>query len=351
MLQLISNVIEVKMSNFFNKLFGKKKDEQQPIDVDTSTAKSSLKLGLALSGGGTRGLAYLGAFRALEENGVHFDYVSGTSVGSLMGAVYASKISLDELEQKAKSVTSKDILTNHFKFMPSGTQKFSTFIKSVLDGKGFGDFEIPLTIVATDIISGNEIWINQGDIGDAIAGSCAVPFIFKPVEFNGYRLYDGGLVNKIPADVVRDMGADIVIAFDINPERGFGTDSTKTWEELKAALRILMKSNSVNGYVYSDAVVKIDLSNYDRTKLDDVDGLIREGYEQTIKQMPEILRAIRKSKPDEDIKKTERRLKNMIKTRKKFERRQQKLIDKGVIVDVNQKRNNARVVIQTGEDE
>ena len=219
------------MSNFFNKLFGKKKDEQQPIDVDTSTAKSSLKLGLALSGGGTRGLAYLGAFRALEENGVHFDYVSGTSVGSLMGAVYASKISLDELEQKAKSVTSKDILTNHFKFMPSGTQKFSTFIKSVLDGKGFGDFEIPLTIVATDIISGNEIWINQGDIGDAIAGSCAVPFIFKPVEFNGYRLYDGGLVNNIPADVVRDMGADIVIAFDINPERGFGTDSTKTWEE------------------------------------------------------------------------------------------------------------------------
>ena len=339
------------MKEFFNKLFGKRKNTTQSIEADTTTGKTPLKLGLALSGGGTRGLAYLGAFRALEENGIHFDYVSGTSVGSLMGAMYASGIPLDELEKVAKSVKNKDILTSRFKFLPSNTDKFSAFIKNTLGGKGFGDLEIPLTVVATDIISGNEIWINQGDIGDAIVGSCAVPIIFKPVDFNGYRLYDGGLVNNIPADAVRDMGADIVIAFDINPERGFGTDSTKYLEGLKAAFRILMKSNSVNGYVYSDMVVKLDLSNFDRTKLDEVDELIKQGYEQTMKQMPEILRTIRKSEPDENIKKTERRLKNMIKIRKKFERRQQKLIEKGILTDVNQKRGSAKQVIQTGDDE
>ncbi len=330
--------------------FGKKDKKSKANNIfDIPIVKSSLKLGLALSGGGTRGAAYIGVFKALQENGIVFDYVAGTSVGSLMGAVYASGIPLEEVENKARGLSKKDILTNKIKFMPSETDKFSALITQLLDGRSFDSFNIPLTVVATDIISGKEIRITSGDIGKAIAGSCAVPAIFKPVEFLDYRLYDGGLVNNIPADVVRDMGADVVISFDINPDRGYGTDSTKYFEELKAALRIIMKSNSLNGYVYSDCVVKLDLARYDRTSLDDLDNMIYQGYIQTIEQMPEILKAVQKVKPDEDIKKTERRIKLMDKTRRKFERKQQQLIDEGIIFDSAKKRESMVDVIKTKE--
>lgn len=332
----------------FNK---KDKNKSKENLFEVAPVKSHLKLGLALSGGGTRGVAYIGAFRALEENGIHFDYVAGTSVGSLMGAVYASGMPLEEAVNIAKSISSKDILTNRIKFLPSKTQKFIDFINDIFKDKRFADLPMPLCVVATDIVTGKEMRITSGNLGGAVAGSCAVPVIFKPVDFDGHRLYDGGLVNNIPADVVRDMGADIVVAFDINPERGYGTDSIKYFEEIKAALRILMKSNSLNGYVYSDCVVKLDLSKYDRTKLDDVDEMIYEGYVQTLEQIPNILQAIGKTAPDENIKKTARRIKNMEKARQKFEKQQQKLIDEGIIFDSAFNRKKILDVITTGEEE
>ena len=329
----------------------KRKNKNQQDTQKAETQKPSLKLGLALSGGGTRGLAYIGVFKALEENGIHFDCVAGTSVGSLMGAVYASGIPLDEVISRAHSISSKDILTNHIKFVPSKTEKFSALITKMLDGRSFETLNIPLTVVATDIKSGKELRITKGDLGTAIAGSCAVPAVFKPVEFLNYRLYDGGLVNNIPADVVRDMGADIVVAFDMNPDRGFGTESTKYLDDLKAALRILMRSNSTNGYVYSDLVVKLDLNKFDRTKLDDIDEMIKEGYVQTLEWMPKILEVLGSDKPDESIKKTARRIKTMKKAREKFSKQQKKLVKKGIIFDSEKKRNEYQRILFTGDDE
>lgn len=335
-------------------LFSKKnKKDKKSTDklFEVEPVKSHLKLGLALSGGGTRGIAYIGAFKALEENGIHFDYVAGTSVGALMGAVYASGMPLEEVLNVVKSVSAKDILTNHIKFLPNKTQKFVDLINNIFEDKRFADLPTPLCVIATDIVTGKEIRITNGNLGSAIAGSCAVPIIFKPVDFEEYRLFDGGLVNNIPADVVRDMGADIVISFDINPDRGYGTDSTKFFDEIKAALRILIKSNSLNGYVYSDCVAKLDLTQFDRTKLDRIDEMVYEGYVQTLEQIPNILQSINKSVPNEDIKKTARRLKNMEKTRKKFEQQQQKLIDQGIIFDSSYNRKKVHDTITTREDE
>ncbi len=277
-----------------------------------------LKLGLALSGGGTRGVAYIGVFRAFREMGVKFDYVAGTSVGSLMGAAYCAKIPIEEMENKARSLRAKDILTSKISFVPNKTEKLESVVRQVLGGKNFADLEIPFTAVAVDIITGNEVDISDGDLAKAISGSCAVPGIFNPVEFEKYNLYDGGLRNNIPADVVRDMGADIVLAIDINPTRGYGTTSTKYMELMKAALRILMKSNSVNGYVYSDYVLKVNLSQYDQRKLEDVDEMIKQGYEATMAEMPNILKVLGMRVPDENIKETIRRLKTMQKRAKQI---------------------------------
>lgn len=331
-------------------LFGKKNKESENDLFKQNVVSTPLKLGIALSGGGTRGLAYLGVFKALEENGIRFDYAAGTSIGSLMAAVYASGIPVDKMIERAKGITEKDVLSNRIRIFPSKSEKFENLITTLLDGKNFEDLDIPLTVVATDIISGKELRITKGHLPTAIAGSCAVPIIFKPVDFESYRLYDGGLVNNIPADVVRDMGADIVIAFDINAERGCGTESQKYFDELKTAFSILMKSNSLNGYVYSDYVVKLDLSKFDRTKLNNRDEMILQGYQQTIEQMPKILEIIESQKVDENIKKTAKRVKAMKKARDKFEKQQQKLIEKGVILDSKKKRSDYNDILITGDE-
>ena len=320
-------------------IFKKKKETKKELEVQKFT--SNVKIGLALSGGGTRGLAYLGVFKALEENGIKFDYVAGTSVGSLMGAVYASRMPVEEMIERAHQVSVKDILTNKIKFMPSKTEKFIELIDDILGNSTFETLDIPLTVVATDVISGKELRITKGNLATAIAGSCAVPAIFKPVDFEKYRLYDGGLVNNIPADAVREMGED----------RGYGTESTKYLEELKAALRILMKSNSINGYIYSDLVVKLDLNKFNRAKLDGLDEMIEQGYLQTLEQMPQILKVLGQNQADENIKKVAKRLKSMQKIREKYNKKQQKLVKEGIIFDTNLKRKEIKNILLTGDDD
>ena len=293
---------------WFSRIFGKK---------GTQKESNTLKLGLALSGGGTRGVAYIGVFKALQEANIQFDYVAGTSVGSLMGAVYCSDLTIQEMTTIAKNLRVKDIRSSKIKYVPSKTDKLCAVIREVLGNKRFEDLRLPFTAVAVDIITGNEVRLNTGELDTAIAGSCAVPMIFNPVERGTYRLYDGGLRNNIPADVVRDMGADVVIAFDLNPTRGYGTDSTKLLDLLKASLRILMKSNSVNGYVYSDYIVKMDLTQYSQFKLDNVEDMIRVGYETTIAELPNILKVIGRETPNNDIKRTAKKLKAIERKNKK----------------------------------
>lgn len=298
---------------WFSRIFGKN---------ETKSQTKPLKLGLALSGGGTRGVAYIGVFKALREADIDFDYVAGTSVGSLMGAVYCSDLTIEQMTERAKSLRVKDIRTSKIKYVPSKPDKLCAVVNEVLDNKHFKDLNKPFTAVAVDIITGEEVRLTTGELATAIAGSCAVPMIFNPVDRGPYRLYDGGLRNNIPADVVRDMGADVVIAFDLNPTRGYGTDSTKLLDLLKASLRILMKSNSVNGYVYSDYIVKMDLTQYSQFKLDNVEDMIRVGYETTIAELPNIYKAIGRETPNQDIKRTARKLKAIEKKNKRKSKKQ-----------------------------
>lgn len=295
-----------------------KKPTTRKIEKEPQQVLHPLKLGLAFSGGGTRGIAYIGVIKAFNEAGLKFDYISGTSVGSLMGAAYSAGLTPDEMEKIAKSLKVSDVRTSKINFVPSKTDGLIAVVRSALGGRGFQDLKIPFTAVAVDIITAKEVHVDSGDLATAIAGSCAVPGVFNPVEFENYRFFDGGIQNNIPADVVREMGADIVLAVDINPTRGYGTTSTKYLEVMKAALRILMKSNSVKGYVHSDYVLKIDLSQFDQTKLNGIDEMIQIGYETAKQEMPNILKVLGMRVPDENIKETARRLKQMQKRAKQI---------------------------------
>lgn len=305
--------------SFFN-LFRRKKSAQ----------KNPVKTGIVFSGGGTRGFAYIGVIKAFLESGIDFDMVAGTSVGSIIGAFYAANVPLNIMEERAVKMKQTDIFSSKIKLIPSKTERLEEFVAEILDGKEFDDLVKPFCAVAVDIKTGTEVHISSGGKGDlvkAIAGSCAIPGVFNAVPFKDMNLLDGGLTNNIPADALREMGADIIISIDINPTRGYGTDSLKTVELLKAALRILMKSNAVNGYVHSDYIIKLDLSKFSQLKIENMDEMIQLGYELTMQQIPEIKRVLERTKADESIKRVSRKIRAIQKKSKQIEKLNQSLTD------------------------
>jgi len=179
----------------------------------------NLKIGLALSGGAAKGLAHIGVIKALEETGIQVDFISGSSMGALIGAAYASGIPIDTLE---KIAVDTDWKTSAKLFVPG----FST--SGLVDGKRVKEFlytfygdrkienlPIPFAATAADISNGKLYVINKGSLLEAVRASISIPIVFTPVKHKDIFLVDGGLVNPVPIDVVREMGADFIIAVHV----------------------------------------------------------------------------------------------------------------------------------------
>lgn len=262
-------------------LFKKKSDEVK--------RNKNVKIGLALGGGATRGFAHLGAIRAFEEAGITFDFIAGTSAGSLVGALYASKMSYAEMVKVALSIKEKDIRNSKIIFVPSKADGIERLVKEQLGDIGIEDLPIPFSPVVVDLKSTEEIALRRGNLAKAVAGSCAVPGVFNPVEFEDMLLADGGLQNTIPADIPKLFGCDYVVAIDVNSTRAYGTNSAKLLDVMGASIRILMKSNAIKGYVYSEAMITPNLKRFKSTSLEGASEMIEEGYKATLAKMPEIL--------------------------------------------------------------
>lgn len=255
-----------------------------------SLFKRKIKVGVAFGGGGAKGMAHIGVIKAFEEYGLDFDYVAGTSVGSIMGSAYASGMKSSEILKIAKSMKTSDIRTSKVFFVPSKTEGIESMMRN-----NFGDINIenlkkPFSAVAVDIKSTKELCISKGNLAKAVAGSCCVPGIFQPVQFGNYLLCDGGLQNNIPANIPRFFDCDYVIAVDCNSTRTYGTESSKTLDVIACALRILMKSNSIKGYLNADLTIACDTKKFKSTELEGIDEMVEIGYRNAIDVMPEIMK-------------------------------------------------------------
>lgn len=181
--------------------------------------KRPQKIGLALGSGSARGWAHIGMIQALAERDVRVDYVAGTSIGALVGAFFAAG-RIDTLKEFALNLDRKQILCFFDIVLPkSGLvdgNKVADFIGSYMKEMNIEDLSLPFCAVSTDISTGREVLIREGDIIEAVRASISVPGIFTPVRKNGAVLVDGGLVNPVPVNVVREMGAEFVIALDLN---------------------------------------------------------------------------------------------------------------------------------------
>lgn len=254
----------------------------------------NVKIGLALGGGGARGFAHLGAIKAFEEFGLKFDFVAGTSAGSLVGAFYANGWTFEQMYNVAKNFKEKDIRKSKIPLVPSSSEGIENIIISNLGDIDVSESKTPLAVVAVDILSTNECIIRKGKLSKAVAGSCAVPAIFQPVEFGERLLFDGGLQNTLPSNVPKLFGCDYVVAVDVNPSRNYGAKSNKYFEVLGATIRILMKKNAETGYQYGDIVLKPETKRFKSTKMEGFEEMIDEGYNEAIEMMPKILEIFNK---------------------------------------------------------
>ena len=176
------------------------------------------RIGLALGSGSSRGWAHIGAIRALEERGIKFDLICGTSIGALVGAVYASQ-QLDQFEQWVTSlVWSKVVRLMDITWkggLIRGQRLFNLF-RATFQDLEISELSTPFGAVATELSSGREIWLREGKLLDIVRASCAMPGLFTPVVRNGTVLVDGGLVNPVPVSMCRALGAELVIAVDLS---------------------------------------------------------------------------------------------------------------------------------------
>ncbi len=211
------------------------------------------KIGLALGSGGARGFAHIGVLKVLEKHNIPIDFISGSSAGAIVGSLYSAQPNAKKLEKEALEATWRDFFD--FTISRSGFvkgDKASKFLNSKLAGISFNELKIPLFITALDIENNREIIFNKGDVLKAVRASMSIPGVFQPVENNGCILVDGGIVDPLPVNVLREAGAEIVIAVDVEvvtecPERILGTALKEQSRRQKDLIYIFTKVIQIMG--------------------------------------------------------------------------------------------------------
>ena len=186
------------------------------------------KVGLALGSGGVRGLAHIGVLKTLIKHGIPIDYLSGASIGSWVGAHYSL---FQDIEKTANFTIGKrkEKLISFFEPTISGGlvkgEKVEAMLNDWFEGASFSDLKIPLKIAATNIISGEKIVFSDGKLAPAVRASMAVPGIFKPVVLKGQAVVDGGLSSRVPVNLVKELGAEVVVAVNLDYFQGLTNTS------------------------------------------------------------------------------------------------------------------------------
>ena len=182
-----------------------------------------VKIGLALSSGGAKGFAHIGVIKSLEKNDIPIHVISGVSAGSLFGGIYASRSSIEEIEEVSYSTGYKEVAQMFWDFsrkIPGGLivgAKIDNFLNSLLKNKRIENFPIKFSCMATDLLSGRSVHFIKGPASLAIRSSCAIPGIFKPIEYNRKFLVDGGVNEPISFNQVKKLGGNVNIAVDLTP--------------------------------------------------------------------------------------------------------------------------------------
>jgi NTE family protein len=288
------------------------------------------KIGLVLSGGGAKGFAHIGVLKVLEEAGVKIDYIGGTSMGAVIGGLYASGYNASQIDSIFQATNFNELLND---FIPRSSKNFyekrndelyalvlpfnkmkigipealskgmynynllSRITRNVRHIKDFNKLPIPFLCIGTNIETGEEVLLNKGNLAQAMIASSAFPSLFSPVEIDGKLLVDGGVINNYPIEEVRKLGADIIIGVDVQ-------DDLLDRNQLKDATRILVQITNLQSIERmkknvkeTDVYIKPDIKNYGVVSFDKGKEIIRKGEEATFSVYEQIKLLVDESNP------------------------------------------------------
>ena len=262
----------------------------KPVLIPVKKA-TPLVIGLALGGGAAKGFAHVGVIRALEENGIKAQIVTGTSAGSLVGSLYAYGYTPDQLQQISYQLDELNLAD--FTFSSNGVIKgnrLQQFVDGQVKNTPLQKLSRKFTAVATDLDSGQSIGFNTGDTGIAVRASCSIPNVFMPVAMNGHRYVDGGLSAPVPVSYARKAGANFVIAVDITAKPKQGSNGfLANFDQTINILSIKLLHEQLK---QADIVISPDISQLSSFGFDKKQQAIDLGYKATMAQMPLIKQKI-----------------------------------------------------------
>lgn len=248
-----------------------------------------LKLGIALGSGGAKGFAELGVLRAFEENGVAFDVVAGTSIGSLIGAFYADGYSSTDVYELIKKLNLGDIFSSPKKVNVNTAEILKRLVDKSIGGLDIEQLKKPYACVATELETGEEKVFDKGNVAQAVSASCCIPPFFKPVFIDGQRYVDGAFSNSVPADVVKKMGADYIVGVDL---KDIEPQQEGLINKIFPTYQGKVEEPWAKGYEYSDVVLHPDLRGFSSTSFLQGAQMYDIGYKTAIEAMPQIKRQI-----------------------------------------------------------
>jgi predicted acylesterase/phospholipase RssA len=251
------------------------------------SVQSNKKIGYALGGGAARGLSHIGVLKVLEKNNIFPDIIAGTSIGALIGALYASGTKIDDIEQFALRLDLKRLVLLADVTIPTsgliGGKRIISLLKSILGDLTFDQLKCDFACVATDINTGEQVVLKEGSLLDAVRASISIPGIFSPIRIKGHYLVDGGLVNEVPVSVCREMGAGYVIGVNVIPEPSKMMPGSKKGQVEKA--NKLPKSDKAKG----ENKLNITSKAQDLPVLSEIESTIKN-LPKNIRSMPALSR-------------------------------------------------------------
>ena len=243
------------------------------------TEKRKPILGLALGSGGARGFAHIGVLKALDAHGIKVDLLAGSSMGSLVGAVYANGIDPAMMGKLAVHLKRKhfiDLTVPGLGFVAG--EKIKQLIHLLTHGKQIEELDIPIAIVATDIETGERVVFREGPVEQAVRASISIPGIFVPERVKGRLLVDGGVIDRVPVTVLKEMGADIVIAVDVA--------QGKTAMKIRSIFDVIVQTIDVmereifqNRILAADLVIRPDVGHYSSIAYSGAEEIINLGQQ------------------------------------------------------------------------
>ncbi|MFC7321453.1 patatin-like phospholipase family protein [Halobacillus campisalis] len=253
------------------------------------------KIGLALGSGGARGFAHLGVLKVLHENQIPVHMIAGSSMGALVGSLYAAGQKIDDLYKLAFTFKRKyylDFTVPKMGFVQG--RRIKEYIRLFTFGKTIEDFTIPMSIVATDLTTGGKKIFHKGPACDAVRASISIPGIFVPEKIDGRLYIDGGVIDRVPVSVVKDMGADIIIAVDCSH-----TDAEPTihsiYDVIIQSIDIMQDelASVTERSSFTDIMIRPDVTKFSSRAFTDLQEIVKEGEKAAENEIDSILNKIR----------------------------------------------------------